>query len=208
MTAQPAQEEWTLGLTLGGRYAGEQHWQLSSEGGQLLARVQTDFAGVLPQIRRVQVSRMDAWTLTSLHYAEGDGRGRADFETLFDQAGGTVTLRQGREEASAALTTDYHDPVSLLLWLRTLQGESGAARLIGGRALVQCTGEAEVAGLESFVYLVRPGNAYVYAEKGGQRRLLRLVQPTEFGPVQALWESPAREGQRSRHSDKQRRRAK
>ncbi|MFD1732292.1 hypothetical protein ACFSC4_16325 [Deinococcus malanensis] len=90
-----------------------------------MARVQTDFGGVLPEIRRVQTSRMHPRALTSQGYAEGDGRGRASFETVFDRRSGLITLRQGKDEVSQPLTTDYHDPVSLLLWLR-LRCASGA----------------------------------------------------------------------------------
>lgn len=179
-------ENFAFTLSLGGRYAGEQSWQLTPERGLLTARVQTDFGGVLPEIRRVQLSRMHGKTLASQHYAEGDGRGKASFETVFDEASGLVTLRQHRDETSAPLTSDYHDPVSLLLWLRTLEGqERAAARLTGGYALIQRLPDAEVDGVPAFVYFLRPGNAYVYAEQTGPRRLLRLIQPTDFGPVEA-----------------------
>ena len=124
----PAAEQFAFTLTLGGRYAGQQEWALHSERGTVTARVQTEFGGVLPEVRRVQTSRMHARTLSSLHYAEGDGGGRASFETGFDRKTGVVTLRQGREEAEVPLTVDYYDPVSLLLWLRTLDGQERAGK--------------------------------------------------------------------------------
>lgn len=173
-------------LSLGGRYAGEQGWQLHHERGVLVARVQTDFGGVLPEIRRVQHSRMHPRTLFSQSYAEGDGRNRPSFETTFDRRSGIVTLRQNRDEASAPLTTEHHDPVSLLLWLRTLQGqERAAAHLTGGRALIQRLGDLEIDGRAAYTYFLRPGNAYVYVEQASPHRLLRLIQPTDFGPIEA-----------------------
>lgn len=187
-------EAFALTLALGGRYAGEQEWAVHPERGQLVARVQTDFAGVLPELRRVQTSRMHPRTLASVHYAEGDGRGRATFETGFDRRAGLVTLRQGRDEASAPLTTDHHDPLSLLLWLRTLGGEAGTqftAHLAGGRALVQRLPGVEIAGEAADVYFLRPGGAYVYVEQAPPHRLLRLIQPTDFGPVEASLNLPA-----------------
>ena len=182
----PAAEQFTLTLTLGGRYAGEQEWTTHTERGTLTARVQTDFGGVLPAVRRVQQSRMHARHLSSLHYAEGDGHGRAHFETNFDWGAGLVTLRQGRDEAQAPLTVDHHDPVSLLLWLRTLDGqERTEAQLTGGKALIQRLADTKVDGQSAYVYFLRPGGAYVYVEQAAPRRLLRLIQPTDFGPVEA-----------------------
>lgn len=172
-------------LSLGGRYAGEQEWQLHHDRNALVARVQTDFAGVLPEIRRVQQSRMHPRTLVSQAYAEGDGKNRANFETTFDKRSGLMTLRQGRDEASAPLTTDHHDPVSLLLWLRTLQGQERAtAHLTGGRALIQRLPDTEIDGDPAYAYFLRPGNAYVYVSQR-THRLLRLIQPTDFGPIEA-----------------------
>ncbi|WP_341476166.1 hypothetical protein [Deinococcus koreensis] len=203
-------ESFSLTLTLGGRYAGEQHWQLQPERGALVARVQTDFGGVLPEIRRLQTSRLHLRHLTSLGYAEGDGRGgRATFETSFDRRAGLVTLRQGRDEASAPLTTDYHDPVSLLLWLRTLgEGapERAHAQLTGGRVLIQRLPESEIAGTPSLGYFLRPGNAYVYVERDAPRRLLRLIQPTDFGPVEANLDAQSAPARRPERSERRRRR--
>lgn len=182
----PTTEQFTLTLSLGGRYAGQQDWTLHNERGVIHTRVQTDFGGVLPAVRRVQTSRMHARHLSSLHYAEGDGHGRANFETDFDHRAGVVSLRQGRDEANAPLTTDYHDPLSLLLWLRTLGGvERAEARLTGGRALIQRLPDSEVEGAAAFVYFLRPGGAYVYVEQDAPHRLLRLIQPTDFGMVEA-----------------------
>lgn len=181
----PSAETFAMTLTLGGRYAGQQDWAIHGERGTLTARVQTEFGGVLPEVRRVQTSRMHARSLTSLHYAEGDG-GRASFETGFDRKTGVVTLRQGRDEAQMPLTVDHHDPVSLLLWLRTLAGQERAeARLTGGKALIQRLADAEVDGQSAYVYFLRPGGAYVYVEQNAPWRLLRLIQPTDFGPIEA-----------------------
>lgn len=172
-------------LSLGGRPAGEQTWQIAPERSAWVARVQTDFGGVLPDLRRVQTSRMHPRLLTSLGYAEGDGR-RAAFETVVDRRGGTVTLRQGRDEATGPLLTDLHDPVSLLLWVRTFDPDRAEAFMVGGRVHVRRLADADVDGTPARVYNLRPGMAYVYVERDEPRRLLRLVQPTDFGPVDAL----------------------
>lgn len=188
---RPGPEAFSLTLTLGGRYAGEQHWAVQPERSAVVVRVQTDFGGVLPEIRRVQTSRLHPRSLTSLQYSEGDGRGRASFETTFDRKTGLTTLRQGKEEATQPLTTDYHDPVSLLLYLRAVGAlqeggpERSHAQLTGGRVLIQRLPNTEVAGVPAYGYFLRPGNAYVYVEQVEPHRLLRLIQPTDFGPVEA-----------------------
>ncbi|MFC4427772.1 hypothetical protein [Deinococcus navajonensis] len=211
---QLGSESFNMTLTLGGRYAGEQHWALHPERSSLVARVQTDFGGVLPELRRVQTSRMHPRALTSQGYAEGDGRGRASFETAFDRRSGLITLRQGKDEVSQPLTTDHHDPVSLLLWLRrcSASAEAGGAaderlhvQLTGGRVLIQRLPDTEIAGMAAHGYFLRPGNAYVYVERGGASRLLRLIQPTDFGPIEANLQlgarpTPERGGQRRRRA--------
>lgn len=153
--------------------------------------MQTDFGGVLPELRRVQQSRMHPRLLTSLHYAEGDGRGRASFETTFDRRSGLVTLRQGRDEATAPLTTEHHDPVSLLVWLRGLEGaERATVQMAGGHVLVQRLPDTAVGGTPARAYLLRPGSAYVFVEAAPPHRLLRLIQPTDFGSLEAVTEPP------------------
>lgn len=153
--------------------------------------MQTEFGGVLPEIRRVQTSRIHPRHLTSLNYTEGDGRGRAGFETNFDRKTGLITLRQGKDEASQPLTTDYHDPVSLLLWLRAVAAlqeggpERNHAQLTGGKVLIQRLPDTEIEGKPAYGYFLRPGNAYVYVEQAEPHRLLRLIQPTDFGPIEA-----------------------
>ncbi|WP_370567296.1 hypothetical protein [Deinococcus sp. DB0503] len=191
-------EAFTLTLSLGGRYAGQQEWAVQPERSAVVARVQTDFGGVLPELRQVQTSRVHPRFLTSLHYAEGDGRGKASFETAFDRKAGLIMLRQGKEEATAPLTTEYHDPVSLLLWLRGLGDVDRAhAQLTGGRVLIQRLADSEVGGVPARAYFLRPGGAYVYIEQAPPHRLLRLIQPTDFGPIEATLQ-PSRRPQPER----------
>ncbi|WP_034387261.1 hypothetical protein [Deinococcus sp. YIM 77859] len=196
-------ETFSLTLLLGGRYAGEQEWALHPERSAVVARVQTDFGGVLPEVRRVQLSRLHPRLLTSLHYAEGDGRGKASFETTFDRRSGLVILRQGKDEATLPLTTEYHDPVSLLLFLRVLGDvDRTQVRMTGGHVLVQRLPEAEVSGVPARTYFLRPGGAYVSVEQAPPHRLLRLIQPTDFGPIEATLLSP-----RQAQAERRRRRA-
>ena len=201
-------EAFAYTLTLGGRFAGTQDWVVRPDKGTLVVRVQSDFSGALPAGRRVQESRIEPETGYSLAYAEAEGSSRKPhFETIFDRNAGTVTLRQGKDEASSPLLEGHHDPLSLLLWLRgqantaradTAQADTEradapapeppalSARLVGGRVQVQTLQGGIVLGQEARVYLLRPGGAYVYVEQQAPHRLLRLIQPSDFGPVEAL----------------------
>jgi hypothetical protein len=154
--------------------------------------------------------------------AEGSSK-KPHFETIFDDRSGMVTLRQGKDEASLPLLEGHHDPLSLLLWLRGLhglqslsaveepaslspdqaesahEGDTGipygptSVRLVGGRVHLQPLPDSEVQGKAAWVYFLRPGGAYVYVEQATPNRLLRLIQPSDFGPVEALLtgETPA-----------------
>lgn len=184
-------ESLRLTLTLGGRFAGEQVWQTQPEkfgalGQGYQTRVQTDFGGVLPVVRKVQVSRYLA-DGSSLSYAESEGRNKPHFETFFDRETALTTLRHNREEATAPLLTPHHDPVSLVMALRGPDAPTQLwrAALTGGTVHVQPLPDAEVGGQLARAFYLRPGGAYVASETDAPYRLLRLVQPTDFGPVDA-----------------------
>ena len=76
-------------------------------------------------------------------------------------------------------------------------GTPTSVRLVGGRVHVQPLPDSQVQGLPAWVYFLRPGGAYVYVEQAPPHRLLRLIQPSDFGPVEAVLSlgGPAREGQ-------------
>ena len=183
-------ESIKLTLTLGGRFAGEQVWQTQPEriGGAsgYQTRVQTDFAGALPPLRTVQVSRYLP-DFSSLSYSESDGRGKPSFETVFDPVAALITLRQHKDEASAPLLTPHHDPVSLVMALRSPDAPTDPwrATLVGGPVQVQPLLGTEIGGVLARAFSLRPGGAYVAAEVAAPHRLLCLIQPTDFGPVEA-----------------------
>jgi len=206
-------EAFSYTLTLGGRYAGTQDWVVRPDKGTVVVRVQSDFSGALPAGRKIQESRLQPETGFSLAYAEADGSSKKpQFETIFDQRSGIITLRQGKDEATQPLLVGHHDPLSLLLWLRRVheqrpEADDGPAepglrptetqpltvRMVGGQVHIQHLPAGEVGGMPARVYFLRPGGAYVYAEEQAPHRLLRLIQPSDFGPVEArlMSEAPA-----------------
>ncbi len=200
-------EQFTLDLSVGGRAAGVMAWQIAQDKQLWTVRVQTDFGGVLPELRRVQVSRMDGASLTSLGYAEGDGK-RATFETTADPHAGLLTLRQGKDEASVPLLGDVHDPVSTLLWLRAYGGERAELHLANGHVFVRRLPEEDLDGPGADTFELRPGGALVTIEDAPERRLLRLTQPADFGLLTADLRAEAlvRERVRPRRREGKRRR--
>lgn len=178
-------ESFTLALSLHGRAAGEQNWSVTPEKHAWLLRVQTDFGGVLPNQRRVQTSRLHPRTLASLGYQETDGARGKVFEASFDRRSGLATVKLGRDEASVPMTEEYHDPLCMLLWLRTFRPERAELRLTGGRVHVARLPDGELGGVPVLHYTLRPGSASAFIEAAPPHRLLRLVQPTDFGPLEA-----------------------
>lgn len=204
-------ESFTLALSLHGRAAGEQLWSVTPEKHAWLLRVQTDFGGVLPNLRRVQTSRLHPRTLASLGYQETDGARGKVFEASFDRKTGLATVKLGRDEASVPMTEEYHDPLSMLLWLRTFRPERAELRLTGGRVHVARLPDSELDGAAALHYILRPGGAGVFIEAAPPHRLLRLIQPTDFGPLDAVLKEPrprreARAPERDHGSARRRRR--
>ncbi|MDO4262569.1 MAG: hypothetical protein Q4C67_00025 [Deinococcus sp.] len=190
-------ESFELALSLGGEWAGAQHWTIRPERGAVVARVETEFGGVLPHLRVHQTSRLHPRTLALLAYAEGEGS-RTSLELSLDDRAGEVRLRQRGEETDAPLVTDYLDPVSLLLWVRewsAAPGEQQVVRLTGSGVHVQRLPNEQVAGADAEVFVLRPGGAGVWRSAAQPHTFLRLTQPTPFGTVDAqpaeLWSGRA-----------------
>lgn len=175
-----------LALWLGARAAGEQSWQIQPVGSGWQIKVQTDFGGVLPPLRRVQTSYIGP-DGHSQHYAEGDGRGKASLETFFDEERALMTQRIQRDAASIPLLGAAHDPLSLINALRSPHApeQPWHALMAGGSAQVQPLGEEE--GLRR--YLLRPGGAYVAVESRAPYRVVTLRQPADFGSLEAQLEA-------------------
>lgn len=206
---RPEPASFQLTLTNGGRFVGKQQWNLRSDRQILTVEVDTQFTEALSGVQCTQVSRMMAQSYHSLHYHEGEYDARPSFETFVEHDEGMICLRQGREEARIPLVEDYHDPVSLLYWIRTLDGAAlSKARLTGGTAYVQHIGLQEVSGVSAHVYVVCPGNAYVSVEKDAPHRILHLVQPCRFGNIEAHYAKSSKRSkpQRSQRYPKERRR--
>jgi hypothetical protein len=173
-------EELSFNLTLAGRPAGSQRLSTSFERGLFVMRLEASFQGSMGSQKRAQISRLEPQSRLPASFMENDN-GRV-FETIFDRRDGLVRVRQNRDEASAALTQDYQDPVSMLQFLRDLPDETRSARvpMIGGTVLVTRLEDETIdtawGPLLSRVYYLRPGVSLVYIEAAAPHRILKLTQ--------------------------------
>jgi hypothetical protein len=173
-------EEWQFNLTLAGRPAGVQRLTTGFERGLYVMRLEAQFQGALGAHKRLQISKLEPDLRLPAVFTENDN-GRV-FETTFDRRDGLVRLRQNRDEAVNALTQDYHDPVSVLQFLRDLPDDVRSARvpMIGGTVLVTRLDDETVdspwGARLSRVYYLRPGVSLVYVEAEEPRRILKLTQ--------------------------------
>ncbi len=173
-------EEFQFSLHYAGRLAGTERWISSFEKNQFVIRLETVLQSPLGNgQKRTQTSKLEPSTGFPNSYQETGDR---PFETIFDRRSGLVTVKQNRDEASIALTQDYHDPVSLLQLLRELPNEITVARvpMVGGMALVTRLEDEYVSSpwgeVLARVYYVRPGVNLVYIEAAEASRPLKFSQ--------------------------------
>jgi hypothetical protein len=173
-------EEFQFSLHYAGRLAGTERWISGFEKNQFVIRLETVLQSPLGNgQKRVQTSKLEPSSGFPNSYQETGDR---PFETIFDRRSGLVTVKQNRDEASIALTQDYHDPVSLLQLLRELPDEISVARvpMVGGMALVTRLEDEVVSSpwgeVLARVYYVRPGVNLVYIEANEPYRPLKFTQ--------------------------------
>ncbi len=173
-------EEFQFQLLYAGRAAGTERWISSFEKHQFVIRLETVLQSPLGNgQKRVQTTRLEPNTGFPNSYQETGDR---PFETIFDRKTGLVTVKQNRDEASIALTQDYHDPVSLLQFLRELPDDVTVARvpMVGGIALVTRLEDELVDSpwgeTLARVYYIRPGVNLVYIEAKAPYRPLKFTQ--------------------------------
>ncbi len=184
-------------LLLGNKAVGSQVVRTTVMGRTTTLEAKAIFGGALGQGTLNQTSQLLTESLESLRFTEEeDSRGeRRSFEVLFDARSGLVkaTRRSGSllERAETPYLRPYSDPLGLL---RQLRGRTvvGTARvpMLGKDVVIEPLGESEVEtalGLHNAVgYLLRPGPGYVYVDAQPPHALVRMVQPTEHGLVEAF----------------------
>ena len=173
-------EEFSFSLTYAGASAGSERWMTQFDKGQFLIRREAIFHGGLGMSKRIQISRFEQSARLPVLFTENDS-GRI-FETAFDRRAGTVTLRQNRDEATQALTQDYHDPLSIVQLLRDLDPSTQTLRvpMVGGTVLITRLDDELVdtpwGEVMARAYYLRPGMGFIYIELEAPYRPLKFVQ--------------------------------
>jgi hypothetical protein len=173
-------EEFYFSLSYAGAPAGSERWMSQFDRGQYLIRREAQFQGSLGNAKRIQISRFVQGSRLPAMFSENDN-GRM-FETIFDRVAGVVLLRQNRDEATQALTQDYHDPLSMVQLLRDLDPaiENLRVPMIGGTVLVTRLEdellETPWGEILARAYYLRPGMGFIYIEAEAPYRPLKFVQ--------------------------------
>jgi hypothetical protein len=173
-------EEFHFSLVYAGANAGSERWMTQFDKGQFLIRREAIFHGGLGMSKRIQISRFEPNARLPVLFTENDS-GRI-FETAFDRRAGTVTLRQNRDEATQALTQDYHDPLSVVQLLRDLDPSIETLRvpMVGGTVLITRLDDELVetpwGEVMARAYYLRPGMGFIYIELEAPYRPLKFVQ--------------------------------
>jgi hypothetical protein len=188
-------------LSLSSKAVGSQVLRTAAQGRTTTLEARALFQGVFGQQSLTQTSQLFSDTLESLRFSEeatskGDKR---SFEVVFDGKSGLVraTRRVGAqlERAETPLVQPYSDPLGLLQRLRRSAhgrrvGEAERVPLLGKDVVVEYLGESEVeTGLglgPAFGYILYPGPSYVYVDTRSPHTLVRLLQPTQHGLLEAF----------------------
>ncbi len=190
-------------LSLGQKNVGLQTVRTAVSGRNTTVASKTQFQGVFGQQSLTQTSELHTRTAESLRYfEETEGKeGKRSLEVTFDARSGLVsaTRRSGSqtEHAETPLLLPYSDPLGLLHRLRSAAqngtGESPTRMripLLGKDVTVTPLGTSEIEttlGPRRVVgFVLYPGPGYVYIGTEAPYAPLRLVQPTEHGPVEAF----------------------
>lgn len=188
-------------LSLGHKSVGSQTVRTAVSGRTTTVEARTQFQGVFGQQSLVQTSELHTRTAESLRYHEEiDGKdGKRSFEVKFDARSGLVTatrrLGSQSEHAQTPLMLPYSDPLGLLHRLRSAVqheevGDSLRVPLLGKDVMIAHLGESEVetarGRARAVGFVLYPGPGYIYVDAEPPYTLVRLVQPTEHGLVEAF----------------------
>ena len=191
-------ETLSYALSLGAKAVGSQVIKTSVTPRVTTLECRALFQGALGSHSLEQSSRSSSAGGESLHFSETDTSGeKHTFEVSFDAQSGLVKVARQLgaqvERAELPYLRPYRDPLGLLHSLRGL-GHGSAVRervpLLGKDVLIESLGEwpLETAQGErlTYGYVLRPGPAYVYVDAEPPHALVRLLQPTRYGHVEAF----------------------
>ena len=194
-------------LSLGHKSVGSQLVRTAVSGRVTTVEARTQFQGVFGQQSLTQTSQLHTRTAESLRYFEeiDSKEGKRSFEVTFDVQNGLVTatrrLGSQTDYAETPYLLPYSDPLGLLHRLRSAvqDGTPVSLRvpLLGKDVMITPLDVTEIEtalGVRRAVgFVLYPGPGYVYIDAEPPYALVRLVQPTEHGLVEAFLTQRAQE---------------
>lgn len=194
-----AVETCSYTLSLGHKAVGSQLLRTAVSGRTTTLEARALFQGVFGQQSLTQTSQLLTSSFESLRFSEeGDGReGKRSFEVVFDAKSGLVRATRQTpthtEHAETPYLRPYSDPLGLLHRLRnTVQGGEALQRvpLLGKDVVIERLGECEVETAfgprRAAGFVLYPGPGYVYVDVQAPHALVRMVQPTQHGLLEAF----------------------
>ena len=191
-------ETLSYALSLGAKAVGSQVIKTTVTPRVTTLECRALFQGALGSHSVDQSSQLSTGSGESLRFSEvtetkGD---KHKYELSFDVHSGLVkaTRQVGSqvERAEVPYLRPYSDPLGLLHLLRGLAHGSALVKrvpLLGKDVVIESLGEWELKTADgerpTFGYVLRPGAAYIYVDAHPPHAVVRLVQPTQYGQVEA-----------------------
>lgn len=178
-------EVLTYRLEYRGQPVGRHVLRSQEQGRQVYLEARLDLQGALGDARVTQLSRCDRDKMTSFEFRERneDRQGIRDFVVEFDGRDGLVKARRGLDERTdMPYLKPFRDPLSLLRQVRRLDDPQEPVRvpMLGKDVLVQPLGDVTldtaVGSRRAAAYLLQPGNAYLWIDRGPGAVILRFSQ--------------------------------
>ena len=157
-------------LSYAGREAGEQQirYETSRKGQRMV--LTADVALPLPRTKQRWVSEMDQRGVPLKFSERVEGRQNRVYQVEFLRDEGVVVTK-GEPEFVLPYTTDYHDPLSLLLVLGRASEDVLTLPMVGGRVHAERMGNETLTmpwgEVEATSWRLRPGVSLVYFDASG-----------------------------------------
>ena len=195
-------------LILHGRPAGTHTLRTRRLGKVIELEAKLMLQGGLGQQVVTQLSRVHAESYHSLSFVEllQDRSEKRQFDITFDTESGLVRAAKGKESAEVPYLRPYEDPLGLLHHLRQLPAEVRHLRvpMLGKDVVVERLSdtvlEHPLGPRTARVYLLRPGESYVYVDDEPPHTILKLTQRLEGQLLDALLVKVAQEAPPARQA--------
>ena len=189
-------ESCAYSLSLNGKAVGSQVLRTARSGRTTTLEARALWQGVFGQQSLTQRSQLLSRTGESLRFSE-EVEGKSDkhtFEVVFDAE--TALVRATRRAGNQTDSSDtpylrpYSDPLGLLHTLRSkTDEESVRIPMLGKDVVAERLADAEVeTGLgtrNATPFILYPGPSYVYFDKDEPHTILKMIQPTTHGMLEA-----------------------